>query len=470
MANSSEPPRSTMAEGGPEFEADLQLDSLSERYTIGALLGEGRFSQVSRGCRVEGASNAPDGEIALKVIPLATLDDDDEAVEMLEAEVAALRRAAATAKLAEVTPTLHEVLCTSSELVLVMDRVRGCELFELIDRQGALPEPTVRSLMAQLLSALAGLHALGIVHRDIKPENLMVSPRADRDSRRAESEVSADMELHLTVIDFGYAALLEAAGPGGLRGLSGSPEYAAPEVLSWLEAEGNEGAGQPYSSRCDVWSTGVTAHVLVCAELPFDVGEEEEEALGEMAFVEAARVANVRFEQDEWQGDALAAAREFVRVCMQPDPTRRPTAAEALSHRWFDGQEVTSPARPPTAASAAPAALAAPAAPAAPAPAAGAQSTAEGGANKGGGDFMQAAQNLVDIAERGLAISHENGASLNDPQRSPPMSSSPPAKPKPAPAPVPATPPDMQSLSLRPNGTGAVALARQRFESMNAGK
>ena len=100
-----------------------------------------------------------------------------------------------------------------------------------VRRQGALPEPTVRSLMAQLLSALAGLHALGIVHRDIKPENLMVSPLADRDSMRAESEVTADMELHLTVIDFGYAALLEASGPGGLRGLSGSPEYAAPEVL-----------------------------------------------------------------------------------------------------------------------------------------------------------------------------------------------------------------------------------------------
>ena len=464
-----------------EFEADVQLDSLSERYTIGALLGEGRFSQVSRGRRVEGASNAPEGEIALKVIPLATLDDDEEAVEMLEAEVAALRRAAATAKLAEVTPTLHEVLCTSSDLVLVMDRVRGCELFDLIDRQGALPEPTVRSLMAQLLSALAGLHALGIVHRDIKPENLMVSPLADRDSMRAESEVTADMELHLTVIDFGYAALLEASGPGGLRGLSGSPEYAAPEVLSWLEAEGNDGAGEPYSSRCDVWSTGVTAHVLMCAELPFDIGEEEEEALGEMAFVEAARVANVRFEQDEWRGEALAPAREFVRACMQPDPAKRPTAAEALSHRWFDGQEVVSPARAPTATPAAPvmpalpAASAASAASAAPAPAAGAQSPvasvqspAEGGA-KGGGDFMEAAQNLVDIAERGLQISHENDASLNDPQSSPPMPSTSPPKPEPAPAPVSTAPPDMQSLSLRPNGTGAVALARQRFEALNGG-
>ena len=42
------------------------------------------------------------------------------------------------------------------------------------------------------------------------------SPRADRGSRtQAESEVRADMELHLTVIDFGYAALFEASGNEG---------------------------------------------------------------------------------------------------------------------------------------------------------------------------------------------------------------------------------------------------------------
>ena len=138
--------------------ADRQLSQLGERYTVGALLGTGRFSQVSMGLARSGATEAPSGKCALKVIPLETLDDDDEAFEMLEAEVAALRRAAASPHLMQVTPTLHEVLHTAEDLVLVMDCVAGCELFELIDAQGALPAPVVCSLMAQLLTALSALH------------------------------------------------------------------------------------------------------------------------------------------------------------------------------------------------------------------------------------------------------------------------------------------------------------------------
>jgi len=256
--------------------ADRQLSQLGERYTVGALLGTGRFSQVSMGLARSGATEAPSGKCALKVIPLETLDDDDEAFEMLEAEVAALRRAAASPHLMQVTPTLHEVLHTAEDLVLVMDCVAGCELFELIDAQGALPAPVVCSLMAQLLTALSALHALDIVHRDIKPENLMVSavgadgtPDGSRDLTTAP--LAPDTALHLTLIDFGYAALeVSQRGEPSLRGLSGSPEYAAPEVLSWLAGEvpGREHEATAYSSKCDVWSAGVTAHVLLCAELP----------------------------------------------------------------------------------------------------------------------------------------------------------------------------------------------------------
>ena len=75
--------------------------------------------------------------------------------------------------------------------------------------------------------------------------------------------------LRLTLIDFGYADV--KCGGKQLRGLAGSPEYAAPEVLSWLE---NDDA-PPYSSACDIWSVGVTAFVLLCAELPFVLPDDE---------------------------------------------------------------------------------------------------------------------------------------------------------------------------------------------------
>ena len=315
--------------------ADRQLGALGERYTVGALLGTGRFSQVSMGLARSGAAEAPRGKCALKVIPLETLDDDDEAFEMLEAEVAALRRAAASPHLMRVTPTLHEVLHTAEDLVLVMDCVAGCELFELIDAQGALPPAAVCSLMAQLLTALAALHALDIVHRDIKPENLMVSAvgadgTADGSRDLTAAPLAPDTALHLTVIDFGYAALeVSQRGEPSLRGLSGSPEYAAPEVLSWLAGEvpGRESEATAYSSKCDVWSTGVTAHVLLCAELPFEPDEGEgEEEMDEMQFVELARAADVRLqvESSRPEGPIRSPARP---ASARSSPGRPPASA-----------------------------------------------------------------------------------------------------------------------------------------------
>ena len=68
---------------------DVTASSLASRYDVSGKLGEGAFSQVWRGQRVGGGDAC-----ALKCIGLESLDDDDEALEMLANEVAALRAAA----------------------------------------------------------------------------------------------------------------------------------------------------------------------------------------------------------------------------------------------------------------------------------------------------------------------------------------------------------------------------------------
>ena len=135
-------------------------------------------------------------------------------------------------------------------------------------------------------------------------------------------------------IDFGYAAITEdGANGGGLTELAGSPEYAAPEVLAWLEGE-----GAPYTCACDMWSVGVTAYVLLTGELPFELpngGDLEEHV----------RSTPPNFSTPPWGEPAMAAARDFVSACMQVDPSTRLTAQAGLKHRWFtpradDGQSV----------------------------------------------------------------------------------------------------------------------------------
>ena len=211
------------------------------------MLGEGRFSQVYSATRGKSLN------VALKVVEMATLEEDEEAVEALVQEVTALRKAHAAA--GRSVPKVHEVLQTADTIYVVMDQVKGCELFEMLS-EGPLSEISARRLIAQLLSALANLHKSHVVHRDVKPENIMVS------------DVDDPSRCRLVLIDFGYAAIGTKENEP-LDGLAGSPEYAAPEVLSWLD-----GDGLPYYKSCDMWSVGVTAYVLLTGELPFTFPEE----------------------------------------------------------------------------------------------------------------------------------------------------------------------------------------------------
>ena len=92
------PPERMQADGVLEYivdhavGVDVTASSLASRYDVSVKLGEGAFSQVWRGQRRDGGGGGD--ACALKCIGLESLDDDDEALEMLANEVAALRAAA----------------------------------------------------------------------------------------------------------------------------------------------------------------------------------------------------------------------------------------------------------------------------------------------------------------------------------------------------------------------------------------
>ena len=77
---------------------------------------------------------------------------------------------------------------------------------------------------------------------DLKPENLLL-----------------DEEHNIKLADFGLSNFMEEGS--FLRTSCGSPNYAAPEVISGLLYAGPE---------VDVWSCGVILYALLCGSLPFD--------------------------------------------------------------------------------------------------------------------------------------------------------------------------------------------------------
>ena len=277
-------------------------------YTLGRTIGAGRFSQVLLGKHTSGA------EFAVKVIEQSSLDDDPEALEALQVEVAVLKAADHP-----YVVRLHEVVRTPAGTYLVMELLGGGELFDTIVQRGCFTEREARRVMRQLLQAVSHCHTLGIVHRDLKPENLLFTEGLGE----------------LKIIDFGYAAILE---PGAqLRGLSGTPDYAAPEVLSWYDegdggdigaARGDVSAGGiEYGAAADMWSVGVVLYILLCGFPPFYAEEETR-------LLQIVRSGRFEFASPYWDG-VSAAAKDLVTRCLQIEPTRRPTPDAALRSEWM---------------------------------------------------------------------------------------------------------------------------------------
>lgn len=259
------------------------------RYELSGVLGEGGMGVVYRA-----RDRELDREVALKLLPRATVADP-------EARAALLSEARAIARVDHPNVgVIHEVGETEDAGVfLAMACHEGETLADRL-RRGPLPLPVpeVLRIGRQLASALEAAHRAGIVHRDVKPSNVLLT----RDGG-------------LRLVDFGIAAALgSTASPRGSRG------YASPETM----------AGVPADARTDLWSLGILLHELVTGVRP----PEPEQGLPALDQV-AARGAV--------PGELVAA----IRGCLEPDPGRRPGDAEALGGMLAEAEEEWAARREP---------------------------------------------------------------------------------------------------------------------------
>ncbi|TCM40256.1 serine/threonine-protein kinase [Kribbella sp. VKM Ac-2568] len=131
------------------------------------------------------------------------------------------------------------------QALLAMDLVGGGSVDSLVADFGALPERYAAELLAQLLRALEQVHAAGLVHRDVKPANLLL-------------ETTGTGIPVLRLSDFGIALSLGEPRLTQHGAVVGTPGYVAPEAL----------AGEPPSTKQDLYAAGVTAWQLLTGEEP----------------------------------------------------------------------------------------------------------------------------------------------------------------------------------------------------------
>ena len=190
---------------------------------------------------------------------------------------------------------LHKVYETEKYVHLVIDYASGGTFFRRIKSKRIFEEQKALVIVKKLLFSVRYLSSKGLVHRNIKPENILM--------------VSKENDFEMKIIDFGTACKEHDETESGI---CGSPGYIAPEILRQEE----------FSSKADVFSVGVIMHILLLGKIPF---KRSENGLITRSLKDLVAPPQKLSKQ----------CVELLMMLLNPDPKKRPSASEALEHKWF---------------------------------------------------------------------------------------------------------------------------------------
>uniref|UniRef100_A0A8C3J7I8 Serine/threonine-protein kinase DCLK2 n=1 Tax=Calidris pygmaea TaxID=425635 RepID=A0A8C3J7I8_9CHAR len=262
--------------------------AILEKYKVGKVIGDGNFAVVK-----ECVERSTGKEFALKIIDKAKCCGKEH---LIENEVSILRQV----KHPNIIMLIEE-MDTPTELYLVMELVKGGDLFDAITSSTKYTERDGSAMVYNLASALKYLHGLNIVHRDIKPENLLVCEYPDGTKS-------------LKLGDFGLATVVE----GPLYTVCGTPTYVAPEII----------AETGYGLKVDIWAAGVITYILLCGFPPFRSENNLQEDLFDQILV-----GKLEFPSPYWD-NITDSAKELISQMLHVNAEARYTAAQILSHPW----------------------------------------------------------------------------------------------------------------------------------------
>ncbi|XP_062284130.1 serine/threonine-protein kinase DCLK2 isoform X1 [Scomber scombrus] len=272
----------------------LPASNILEKYKIGKVIGDGNFAVVK-----ECVERSTGKEFALKIIDKAKCSGKEH---LIENEVAVLRKV----KHPNIIMLIEEV-DTPSDLYLVMELVKGGDLFDSITSSAKYTERDASIMVYNLAGALKYLHSLNIVHRDIKPENLLVFEYPDGTKS-------------LKLGDFGLATVVE----GPLYTVCGTPTYVAPEIIS----------ESGYGLKVDIWAAGVITYILLCGFPPFRSESNLQEDLFDQILL-----GRLDFPSPYWD-NITDSAKELIGKMLKVNSEARYTAQDVLSHPWVTDDAV----------------------------------------------------------------------------------------------------------------------------------
>lgn len=178
------------------------------------------------------------------------------------------------------------------KLYIFLELVNKGSLASLYQKY-ALFDSQIQRYTRQILNGLKYLHDRKIVHRDIKCANILV-----------------DANGKIKLADFGLAKQISQLDE--LKSCKGSAYWMAPEVIDPKKS---------YSFPADIWSLGCTVLEMATRQPPF--GEMEwHRALWKVGHGEGPPIPQTLSED----------AQDFIKICLEVNPKKRPNAATLLEH------------------------------------------------------------------------------------------------------------------------------------------
>jgi serine/threonine-protein kinase len=201
-------------------------------YQLGAVLGRGAMGEVYEATTPTGT------RVAIKLLSQTSLGNPNHVLRFLRE----LRTVAAVR-----SPNIVEVLEVGESPVpfMVMERLEGMTLAEMLRGRRGLSSDEVLDLVAQVGAGITAAAAAGIVHRDLKPQNVFLHHGTWK------------------VLDFGVARAMDDGDTLTAGHVVGTPSYMAPEQAS----------GGAVDHATDLYALAAIAYRALTGHPPFAAGE-----------------------------------------------------------------------------------------------------------------------------------------------------------------------------------------------------
>lgn len=212
------------------------------------------------------------------------------------------------------------------QFIIIMEFVPGGDLGKFIHENGAIVEPYVKIIAAQLVDALGYLHDNKITHRDVKPDNILIH--------------STD-PLIVKLTDFGLSKMIDTEQTF-LKTFCGTLLYCAPEVYTEYSSYDDYGRRtnrkgtrsvdrERYGHAVDIWSLGGVLFYTLTGNPPYPVknGTTYTELLDYIIKTPFNMSPLVKF-------DVSKTGIHFLSRMIHVRPETRATIAELKSHAWLN--------------------------------------------------------------------------------------------------------------------------------------